>query len=80
MPRLKFGWTIHTFAAVALSAFFVGRHQKAVCVDCHKSVSGAFPAGRGTAVRFAVDKQCVSCHADIHRGALGPNCAQCHRP
>ncbi|MFN7980522.1 MAG: cytochrome c3 family protein [Vicinamibacterales bacterium] len=66
--------------AVALSAFFVGRHQKAVCVDCHKSVSGAFPAGRGTAVRFAVDKQCVSCHADIHRGALGPNCAQCHRP
>lgn len=66
--------------AKALSAFFVGTHQKAACHDCHKSTTGAFPAGKGTAVRFAVDKSCTSCHADIHRGALGPNCAQCHRP
>ena len=39
-----------------------------------------FPAGRGTAVRFKVDRACVSCHTDIHRGALGPDCANCHRP
>ena len=66
--------------ARTLTSFFVGRHQKATCVDCHKPSIGAFPAGRGTAVKFAVDTTCVSCHADVHRGALGTNCAQCHRP
>jgi hypothetical protein len=67
-------------SARAGSAFFVGRHQKAACIDCHKQTTGVFPAGRGTAVKFAVGTTCVSCHADVHRGALGQNCGQCHRP
>lgn len=63
-----------------LSSLFVGRHKTARCQDCHKQATANFPAGRGTAVRFKVDRTCVSCHTDIHRGALGPNCANCHRP
>ncbi|MBS1817966.1 MAG: hypothetical protein JSU08_08560 [Acidobacteria bacterium] len=63
-----------------LSSLFVGRHLKATCQDCHKAATTNFPAGRGTAVRFKVERTCVSCHTDIHKGALGPNCATCHRP
>lgn len=64
----------------ALSSLFVGRHATAGCKDCHKPATANFPAGRGTAVRFKVDNTCVSCHTDVHRGALGPDCANCHRP
>jgi hypothetical protein len=63
----------------ALSSFFVGRHVTA-CESCHKPTTGPFPAGRGTAIRFQIDTRCVACHVDIHRGALGANCAGCHRP
>lgn len=61
-------------------SFFVGRHVKASCDSCHQSATRAFPKGRGTAVVFAVDRACVTCHVDKHRGALGPDCASCHRP
>ena len=64
----------------ALGRFFVGQHASAACEACHKPSTGAFPAGRGTAVRFAVGTACVSCHTDVHRGALGPDCANCHKP
>ena len=62
------------------SSFFVGSHVKAACIDCHKPFTGKFPKGTGTAVRFAIDAKCVACHQDVHRGSLGPNCANCHRP
>lgn len=64
----------------SLSTFFVGKHARAACNDCHKPATAKFPAGTGTAVRFALDSRCVACHTDIHRGSLGPNCANCHRP
>lgn len=64
----------------ALSSLFVGRHATAACRDCHAPATTTFPAGRGTAVRFTVGRTCVSCHVDTHRGALGPDCAACHRP
>jgi hypothetical protein len=63
-----------------LTSFFAGRHLTAACAACHKPSSGRFPGGSGTAVLFAVDTSCVSCHTDIHRGSLGPNCLRCHRP
>lgn len=60
--------------------FFVGRHLAAKCTDCHQKVTGDFPAGHGTAVRFRIATACVSCHADPHRGALGTDCGRCHTP
>jgi Cytochrome c7 and related cytochrome c len=60
--------------------FFVGRHLGAECSSCHKTATADFPAGRGTAVRFQVGTQCVACHTDVHNGALGQNCAACHKP
>jgi hypothetical protein len=66
--------------AKKLSDFFVGSHQRAACAACHKPTTGQFGKVRGTAIRFAIDAQCVSCHKDIHRGSLGPDCASCHHP
>lgn len=66
--------------ARTLAGFFVGDHATATCQACHKPATGPFPAGRGTAVRFKVDTTCVNCHTDVHRGALGADCGNCHRP
>lgn len=62
-----------------LTGFFVGAHAQQACAGCHKPATAQFPGGRGTAIKFTVDTRCVSCHNDIHRGALGPDCANCHR-
>lgn len=64
----------------AVLALMTGAHARAACADCHKSSTGTFPAGKGTAVRFVTGTTCVSCHNDVHRGALGTNCGNCHRP
>lgn len=64
----------------ALPGLFEGSHLRAACAACHKPSTGRFPKGNGTAIRFVVDSKCVSCHTDIHRGSLGPNCGMCHRP
>jgi hypothetical protein len=63
-----------------LSGFLVGSHARATCAACHKVSTGQFPQGVGTAIRFKVDTQCVSCHTDAHHGSLGPRCGDCHRP
>jgi hypothetical protein len=60
--------------------FFVGRHLRARCDACHKPVTAEFPSGRGTAVKFTLETRCVACHVDVHRGAMGQDCQQCHRP
>jgi hypothetical protein len=57
-----------------------GGHATLACNACHKTETGDFPAGRGTAVRYAVEATCVSCHRDAHRGALGQACETCHTP
>jgi hypothetical protein len=64
----------------SLSGFFVGRHRGPACQACHKPVTGRFPNGTGTAVQFKVGAACVTCHVDVHRGALGSRCSDCHRP
>lgn len=64
----------------SLGEFFVGSHLRADCVRCHAPATAAFPSGAGTAVRFQVERQCVACHEDRHRGSLGTRCAECHRP
>lgn len=64
----------------ALRGFFVGAHERAACDTCHDKATGTFPAGKGTAVRYAVSTECTSCHRDVHNGALGTRCADCHKP
>ena len=55
-------------AAVAGSPL-TGKHAPLAeqCAACHKARS--FLTAKST---------CVSCHADIHKGALGANCTSCH--
>ena len=74
-----FKLTAYTHKNAAQAAFFVGAHRKAACSGCHTAATGQFAAGRGTAVRYAIDTACTSCHRDVHNGALGPKCADCHR-
>ena len=77
-------FSLKTYTHKQLQAgFFVGAHSAAACGVCHKSETGAFPSGKGTAVRFAgLGSTCASCHGakDTHRGALGTQCEQCHTP
>ncbi len=70
----------YTHTGRAVAGFFTGKHVKATCEACHKPAAGVFPAGTGTAIRLTVGTACVSCHADVHRGALGRDCGSCHRP
>lgn len=78
--------TVETFSlpkyehrnAKSLRSFFTGRHVTA-CANCHKPVAGA-SAGAKASANYAVTTTCTSCHADPHRGALGPDCASCHKP
>lgn len=64
----------------AMAGFLVGRHARAACEACHKPFAGQSAAGPATAIRFKVETRCVACHVDVHRGGLGPNCGDCHRP
>jgi hypothetical protein len=71
--------------ARALRSFFTGRHLVG-CEACHPATRSvtALVTRAGSSSRplqsFKARTDCVSCHADIHRGALGPRCETCHRP
>jgi hypothetical protein len=74
---------VPTYKHTDKPGFFVAKHASAKCQDCHKEQEGAFPAGRGTTVRYkGFGTACATCHADLdkHQGALGANCATCHEP
>ncbi|MFN7989248.1 MAG: cytochrome c3 family protein [Thermoanaerobaculia bacterium] len=61
--------------------FWKGGHAQVPCAACHKSETAAFPAGKGTAVRYkGFASSCALCHKDPHRGALGSSCEGCHSP
>ncbi len=45
-----------------LEDFFNGFHGRLPCRSCHKTETGEFPAGRGTAIRLKVGRTCASCH------------------
>ena len=55
-------FALTTYTHRGMDDFFGGIHGKYVCKDCHKSETGQFPAGRGTATRFLVGRTCASCH------------------
>lgn len=76
----SFAVSNYRHTGVTAAVFSAGRHGRAACVACHKRTTGVFPQGRGTAVRFALDTRCSTCHADVHHGSLGSNCLRCHKP
>lgn len=46
-----------------------GAHKQALCLRCHND--------RGPVTVFQ-EQGCGGCHADVHEGELGPDCASCH--
>ena len=64
--------------ARALRDFFTGRHVT-TCAQCHKPLADT-SAGARPAANYKVTTSCVTCHTDVHRGALGADCAACHKP
>jgi hypothetical protein len=49
-----------------------GDHGRLACDRCH-------PASGGSRRWVGVTTSCQGCHADVHRGVLGSDCARCHR-
>lgn len=70
---------VHKNSALLISGFFGGRHAVLSCQACHKPTAAQVKAARAGALQFKVDSRCVSCHVDVHRGALGTRCLDCHR-
>jgi hypothetical protein len=66
--------------ASTLKSFFTGRHLTATCEACHKPTVTRAGVGAGSLMSFKQSTSCVSCHTDVHHGALGPRCETCHRP
>jgi hypothetical protein len=48
-----------------LTPRFRGLHLRLPCLGCHKTETGQFPAGPGTAVRFKIAATCVTCHPQL---------------
>ncbi len=60
-----------------------GSHEKLKCEQCHIATQEKFPV-RPPSVKHQylfpklAQEQCLSCHADVHKGQLPQNCLQCH--
>jgi hypothetical protein len=64
-----------------------GRHLEVACIKCHPDVKDertppdAFPAPKSRTFQKLASiahAACTDCHADPHRGQLGPACESCH--
>jgi hypothetical protein len=58
-------------------------HAKTKCDKCHTAEFRISPAARQTARASGgkwtgVERECASCHEDVHRGALAADCTECH--
>ncbi len=69
--HISSGWTpvrvAKTFDHAKSGFALAGAHGTTTCRACHQSLDFK-----------GVKSDCVSCHADKHRGELGANCARCH--
>jgi hypothetical protein len=69
----------HRRAGFALA----GKHATVACEKCHASahvtadVKGKLKRKGGVAWA-GLDRDCRTCHEDVHRGALGEDCSRCH--
>ncbi len=61
-----------------------GSHQKTRCLACHKPAFRIARAAKLSERRgphwgwVGLERACVTCHDDVHRGRLGTACADCH--
>ena len=58
-------------------------HRRAKCADCHTTKFRISPAAKLAVQRTVqswtgLSRECVSCHEDVHRSALGQDCVRCH--
>ena len=68
-------WTLWSFDHNKTRYALEGGHRKVACLACH-----SLPAPKGKAIA-PVATNCVACHReqDVHEGAFGLRCEQCHR-
>jgi len=62
---------ISSYEHDGLSRVFKGLHRQLECRSCHKTETGEFPAGRGTAMRFTVGRTCAACHSQFFGVGVG---------
>jgi hypothetical protein len=76
------GWRGATFDHRARTSFpLVGRHDGLICRKCHTGITPEnVPLDRKIVDFGGAKTECVSCHADTHKGAYGRTCDVCHRP
>ena len=59
-----------------------GAHARVKCDACHKEVPGQkveFAKKIYALIQFKpIKSECVTCHANFHKGQLGNDCAKCH--
>jgi hypothetical protein len=61
-----------------------GSHRTLECAKCHKQELRVSPAAAlfkrksGTPGWVGLERECTSCHEDVHRGALDHDCTTCH--
>jgi hypothetical protein len=54
-----------TYTHRGMEDFFTGVHGRLPCRSCHKTETGQFPAGNGTAMRLKLGRTCAACHPYI---------------
>jgi hypothetical protein len=63
-----------------------GRHASTECRECHRRefqtspVAGLIQGEDRGRSWLGLERRCLACHADHHRGDLGSDCAGCHEP
>jgi cytochrome c7-like protein len=60
-----------------------GKHAEIACEKCHQqrfrvTQAAQIAPGSGGPTWMGLDRRCVSCHDDVHRGALKGECTRCH--
>jgi hypothetical protein len=58
----------------------VGKHKQIKCEDCHKNEFIKEKISQKTFghSHLGLKTDCLSCHADYHKGLLGNDCTKCH--
>lgn len=56
-----------------------GAHARQECKACHKPAFITDPRLKNKpGTMLGLNKQCLSCHEDFHKGRMSANCASCH--
>jgi hypothetical protein len=56
----------------------LGKHGPVACEKCHALAADLASPGASYRKYAGAPRECLGCHADVHKGRLGTACAQCH--